>query len=272
VPLLAGAEQISMGGSHSCALFGDGGVGCWGDNSFGQLGVMDAGIPDSLVQVPLPEAIASLSAGGTHTCAISAKDNLYCWGDNTWGELGSGGDGGGSSTPTVVASAWAVAAGTDFTCALATTDGGFLFSQVECWGRNTDGQLGDGTLISRSTPAPIQLDGGFGSFDVLVAGRDFACASLYSSQPEQDFCWGNNQSFQAGQPELGVVALPSALPGFVYANGPLFAGAQTGCAFAYAGPNSFGSALSCWGIDDTGMLALVPEELEILHYPAPTYW
>jgi alpha-tubulin suppressor-like RCC1 family protein len=37
------ALAITVGQNHSCALFSDGRMKCWGENSFGQLGQGDAG-------------------------------------------------------------------------------------------------------------------------------------------------------------------------------------------------------------------------------------
>jgi alpha-tubulin suppressor-like RCC1 family protein len=41
----------------------------------------------------------------------------------------------------------AIAGGGHHTCALMTTGG------VRCWGRNADGELGDGTTTDRTTPS-----------------------------------------------------------------------------------------------------------------------
>jgi alpha-tubulin suppressor-like RCC1 family protein len=54
----------------------------------------------------------------------------------------------GTIAPGFEADLIAVAAGDRFSCAL--TAGG----AVSCWGNNEFGQLGDGTTVSRSSPAP----------------------------------------------------------------------------------------------------------------------
>ena len=64
---------LAAGEEHTCALYADGAVQCWGGNDFGQLGNPD--VESSAVPVPvqLPadaEAIA-IDTGAFHTCAVT---------------------------------------------------------------------------------------------------------------------------------------------------------------------------------------------------------
>jgi alpha-tubulin suppressor-like RCC1 family protein len=60
VPLGGTAVQISVGANHTCALLDTGGVRCWGENSYRQLGyghtedIGDDETPASVGDVPLP--------------------------------------------------------------------------------------------------------------------------------------------------------------------------------------------------------------------------
>jgi hypothetical protein len=68
-------------------------VECWGDNEYGQLGViLDAGPTQSAtpVNVSLPTTAVALIAGFSHTCATLSDGTLYCWGGGLDGELGDG--------------------------------------------------------------------------------------------------------------------------------------------------------------------------------------
>jgi hypothetical protein len=72
---------VSAGGVHTCALFDDGRVLCWGDNDEGALGVSGSGILPP-TEVPGIRATA-IAAGGTFTCAIvpsSSGSGVQCWG------------------------------------------------------------------------------------------------------------------------------------------------------------------------------------------------
>ncbi len=76
---------ISMGAPAS--------VECWGDDEFGQLGVvLDGGTTESAtpVTVSLPAPAVALVAGFSHTCATLTDGTLYCWGEGADGELGDG--------------------------------------------------------------------------------------------------------------------------------------------------------------------------------------
>ena len=66
---------------------------------------------------------------------------------------------------------------------------------VACWGRNTNGELGDGTTIDRT--APTQTDSlGIGRTAVYIAsGWDHTCAILDDGSVA---CWGDNLYGQLG--------------------------------------------------------------------------
>jgi alpha-tubulin suppressor-like RCC1 family protein len=91
---------VVNGFDHSCALFQDGVVKCWGANSRGQLGYGDAlnrgdvpgAMGDNLPAIALGtnRTAITIAAGGSHTCAILDDESLKCWGANGNGELGQG--------------------------------------------------------------------------------------------------------------------------------------------------------------------------------------
>jgi alpha-tubulin suppressor-like RCC1 family protein len=96
VTLPGNATQVTVGGSHVCAIVSDDfggelGVYCWGGNFDGQLGdgtTTDRHTP-TLVSA-LGTNVAMVAAGGNHTCALMKDSSVRCWGDNTFGQVGTG--------------------------------------------------------------------------------------------------------------------------------------------------------------------------------------
>ena len=111
--------------------------------------------------------VTAVALGIGHSCVLGAGGVVSCWGNNHFGQLGPQAPLAGSlpNVPTPVeglpAGMRAVAAGYNFTCAMAST------GDVYCWGDNRDGQLGDGTNLGRSAPAPVA---GFGAPEVAMPG------------------------------------------------------------------------------------------------------
>jgi hypothetical protein len=108
---------------------------------------------------------------------------VWCWGLNDSGQLGNGTTTG-SKKPVQVKGltqgAVAVTTGGAHSCAI-TSDG-----QVLCWGRNSYGQLGDGSTIRRTAPVAVQ---GL-SAHAITAGTFHTCALTRTTRPVK--CWGNN--------------------------------------------------------------------------------
>ena len=159
------AIAIAAGGESSCALLEDNSLKCWGRNNYGQLGDGTTTHRDGApIATTLPDGKSAMavSIGVENACAILDDNSLACWGRNEEGQLGvdtssnetctvSSVDYDCVKTPTMVdlgagRTAMAVTAGNTHTCALLDDN------SVACWGQNNYGQLGDGTIVDKSTP------------------------------------------------------------------------------------------------------------------------
>src|SRR5262249_34159000 len=140
------ATAVAVGAGHACALTDIGGVMCWGDNFFGQLGIGNndgntycASEPGQLCS-PVPQTVVGLTSGVTaiaagdrHQCALTTGGGAKCWGRNNYGQLGDGTQTQRNAPIDVVgltSGVAAIAAGGNETCALMNTGG------VKCWGQN----------------------------------------------------------------------------------------------------------------------------------------
>eukprot|EP01124_Arcella_intermedia_P035114 TRINITY_DN8862_c0_g2_i1.p1 TRINITY_DN8862_c0_g2~~TRINITY_DN8862_c0_g2_i1.p1 ORF type:complete len:245 (-),score=69.91 TRINITY_DN8862_c0_g2_i1:100-774(-) len=85
--------KISCGRNHSMVILSDGSLFCWGDNSYGQLGVgnVEVGCLNVPTQVKEIESqIIQVKCGSTHSMAITSRNELFSWGGNRYGQLGNG--------------------------------------------------------------------------------------------------------------------------------------------------------------------------------------
>ena len=92
-----------------------------------------------------------------------------------------------SGPSTVLTGLVEIEAGWHHTCALTTAGG------VNCWGNNHDGQLGDGTVNDRVTPADVM--GLTSGVRAITAGERHTCALTTGGGVKS---WGNNHDGQLG--------------------------------------------------------------------------
>ncbi|MGL4230048.1 MAG: RCC1 domain-containing protein [Casimicrobium sp.] len=184
------AVEVSAGNDHACARLSNGNLRCWGSNTSGQLGNGMTNSSNVPVSVQLFGDLATtISAGSGHTCAVLASGSVGCWGRGLEGQLGNGGTSSSSSLVSVSglsAAATAVVAGNQFTCALLAT------KRIECWGLGTSGQLGNSAASSSSTPVQVA---NITDAVAITAGEQHACAVLASGAVQ---CWGSNAGGRLG--------------------------------------------------------------------------
>jgi len=158
--------DVSTGSDHTCALKDNGTLWCWGFNGGGELGNGAITGPDcygycsaSPVQASsLGSTVAKITASSDFNFAIDTDGSVWAWGGNIFGELGDGTTSGqacwngGPCKPLPAKSASlgnnVLSVHSTSLSSCAVKNDGTLW----CWGKNDYGQLGDGTMIDKSSP------------------------------------------------------------------------------------------------------------------------
>lgn len=199
-------ETLVAGGPGACAVLKGGALRCWGQASFGRLGLGSLAFGDALGD---DEAVVSaepvrtgagpvtdVATSTRHTCALHADGSIVCWGETgpwlgaevTFGDPRFGLGVGDTEHPDVlepirIDGGFAdVCVGIDHTCALSNA------GAVRCWGVSLEGQLGlgnteflgDDESVADIPDVPLgervtQMECGYASTCVLLESSDVRC-------------------------------------------------------------------------------------------------
>ncbi|MFM7063052.1 MAG: RCC1 repeat-containing protein, partial [Actinomycetes bacterium] len=188
-----------------------------------------------------PDPTADLDTMGSHACRVAVFGTVECWGNNNFGQLGNGTELSRQS-PLKISGLRDVTSVTggrnDYTCALIS--GG----SAKCWGRNTEGTLGDGTAPTDQV-RPVTVSG-LTSAVALAGGDEHVCALL---QDRTVSCWGYGGDGRLGDGTTTDRITPFAVPGLTNV-AAVSAGSNFTCALLTSG------GVRCWGDNFNGQLGL----------------
>ena len=221
--------QLALGYHNSCGLTNTGGMKCWGNNSWGQIGSSASGTQTSPSNLPgYTSNVSAIAGGHHHTCAITTAGAVRCFGLNWNSNL----------TPSISSGAVDISVGYLHSCALMSYGG------VKCWGRNDSaGQLGDGTTTNRV--AAVDVVGLTSGVTAITTGHEFSCALLSTGAVK---CWGYNGYGQLGDGTNTNRSTPTQVSGITSGAVAIVAGSNHTCALLSTGD------VKCWGYNGHGQL------------------
>lgn len=236
-------KSLAVGGAHVCGLTSAGATYCWGTGSNGIVGNPAAAAAQ---RTPLAvvggRVFSEISAGSNHTCGHEAGA-IYCWGVNSSANLGDGTTTN-SSTPVQVSATGSgpyvmgsITTGNAYSCALAPANRSY------CWNDNGNGQIGDGTNVSKAAPTLVSAAPPFTS---IIRTNAFSCGLTAANAA---WCWGRNANGQLGIGTTTASSVPVAVNGS-YRFSKLSSGDSLTCGLTTAG------AAYCWGLNSAGQLGV----------------
>ncbi|UXR65760.1 hypothetical protein EZJ49_05795 [Bdellovibrio bacteriovorus] len=242
---------------YACAVLMDMTLQCWGSHPAN----IGDGTQYSLTPVSFSglSNVIQVSSSRGHTCALLKSKSAVCWGGNQTGQLGDG-TGISSNSPVAVSgltnikrivagsSAWM---NDGISCALLES------GQVQCWGSNHSGTLGNGDNAVTHSLVPIEVVGLSDIKDINIGygndsnGNGTACAITSNGDL---YCWGSNST--------GMVGDGTTSPTYTPLKVANLSGVQISIALGEGGDNGSGHSCalnaqehySCWGANYAGQL------------------
>jgi alpha-tubulin suppressor-like RCC1 family protein len=243
----ASPSNQSTGGDHSCYRDNNKTVKCLGGNAYGQLGNGSATNSSTPVQTAIitgannATSAAQVVTGSHHSCARLENRNVKCWGVNNYRQLG---------TPALTVPNLAtpvdvpdlandviqLASRADHTCAIRSNNDAY------CWGADSFGQLGDGTIAPYKGVVKVAL-----TTDVreISTGTAHTCALVKGGGVR---CWGSNNFGQLGNGTTTSSSKPVSVVGLPRPATEVTAGGEHSCAKLDTGE------IRCWGRNSSGQL------------------
>ncbi len=283
------AQIITGRSASTCAIYGDGKMGCWGSNANGILGRDNdnsgVGYEDgdysmeNIIQITFEAEgttrVLQASIGSEHVCSIydhtvatSTLRKVKCWGRNenfrTWPNQSTdniGDDENRSIQDAISLDASMldgmmpvqIKTGDGFTCLLRNDN------RIHCWGSNNEAQLGVGSKRDREPTLMLQyVKTGLNPAlphdedDLDTDGIPYVCdncPTVYN--PDQSQAMQAQDTSRTELPQLGL--------GDACAIKKVDANREQACVLLYSG------ALKCWGNKDNGALTYLAEDHIGLH-------
>ena len=211
----------------------------WGSASNGKLG------DNTTVSKSSPVSVVGgytdwcqVSGGGEHSLGLRTNGTAWAWGNG--GQLGDNTCVNKSSPVSVVGgfTDWCnISAGLNFSLAIRTN------STIWSWGLQTEGQLGDGTTTTRSSP--VSVVGGFTDWCQVSAGNNHSVAVRTNGTI---WGWGCNAGGRLGNNNTANVSSPVSVVG----------GLTNWCGVSAGGKHTLGlntsGVLWAWGYGSYGRL------------------
>lgn len=246
-------NDYATGGYNTCIINEQGGLFCWGDNNWQQLGNPD--YPNWSYGVPVPvkglsSDVFKVSIGNGFMCAIKTDGDIYCWGldyaasysseDREWIINDQPVNVGHLDNPKDIYSSGGS------TCALSTSGEAF------CWGLNDRGQLGLEGVTYQPIPTQISLN----NIKTMSLGDSHTCAITEDGNfLTKLWCWGENKNGELGRNPQDLLFSNAPLEVNQLNGEPVDIATGKGHTCAIIQNDGLNS-VKCWGDNDEGQLGI----------------